>query len=154
MTKIAATEERTLTVRSSLEDVYRFFADPALLKEETADVDRFDRLDGNRARWVLTEKVEKGVRYQADYTVEYDCNGKDQVSWRTIQGNLDTEGQVLLRTVGDAVTEIRYREALAPDLPITNLMAKIFKPIVAREVRKDIGKFLDRVQRRFDRVAT
>ena len=151
MTKIAATEERTLKVKSPLKDVYQFFNDPGLLKEETADVERFERLEGNRARWVLTEKVEKGIRYMADYTVEYHGNGSDQVTWHTIEGNLDTQGEVFLRRVDESNTEIRYREVLAPDLPITSLMAKLFKPIVAREVRKDIGKFLDRVERRFGR---
>jgi uncharacterized membrane protein len=151
MTKIAATEERTMMVRAPLAEDYQCFSDPALLREETADVDRFERLGVNKARWILTEKVEKGLRYQADYTVEYLCNGADRVAWRTVEGNLDTDGEVVLRAVSDGTTEIRYREMVAPDLPITSLMAKLFKPIVAREVRKDIGKFIDRVERRFGR---
>ncbi|QRN98868.1 hypothetical protein JRI60_07510 [Archangium violaceum] len=152
MTKIVATEERTLRVRSPLKDVYQFFNDPGLIKEETADVERFELLEGNRAHWILTEKVEKGIRYLADYTVEYHGNGTDHVTWRTIDGNLDTQGEVILRQLDAPNTEIRFREMLAPDLPITNLMAKLFKPIVAREVRKDIGKFLDRVEHRFGRA--
>jgi uncharacterized membrane protein len=156
MAKIPATEERTFNVRAPLPDVYRFFSDPGLLREETGDVARFERLPGdqaNRAHWVLVEKVEKGIRYTADYTVEYQGNGADRVTWRTVEGNLDTEGEVLLRPLADGLTEIRFREVLAPDLPITNLMAKLFKPIVAREVRKDIGRFLERVERRFGPVA-
>ncbi|HZN92573.1 MAG TPA: hypothetical protein VFB81_07700 [Myxococcales bacterium] len=151
MPKIAATEERTLRVRAPLKDVYQFFRDPGLLKEETADVERFERLEGDRAHWLLVEKVEKGLRYQASYTVEYHGNGSDHVTWRTTEGNLDSEGEVFLRQVDASSTEIKYRETVAPDLPITNLTAKIFKPIVAREVRKDIGKFLDRVEQRFGR---
>jgi len=153
MAKIDATEERTLLLKAPLAEVYRFFADPALLKEETADVERFEPLGEGKAHWVLTEKVEKGVRYQADYMIEYRGNGSDRVTWRTIEGNLDTEGEVLLRAIGESTTEVRFRERLAPDLPITALMAKIFKPIVAREVRKDIGKFLDRVAERFGNAA-
>lgn len=153
MTKIAATEERTLTVRAPLQEVYQFFSDPGLLKEVTADVERFERLGDNKARWTLTEKVEKGVRYLADYTVQYSPDGGNRVTWQTIEGNLETTGEVVLRSIDGSTTEIRYRETVAPDLPISSLTAKLFKPIVAREVRKDIGKFLDRVELRFNGAA-
>jgi uncharacterized membrane protein len=154
MTKIAAVEERTLRVTSPLKDVYKFFIDPELIKEETADVHGFERVDGSTARFVLVEKVEKGIRYQADYTVEYKGNGSDEITWRTIRGNLEATGTVRMQKVTESITEIQYRESVAPDLPITQLMAMLFKPIVAREVRKDIGKFLDRVEARFGRVAS
>jgi uncharacterized membrane protein len=155
MAKIAATEERTLIVSASLEEVYGFFSSPALLREETPEVERFELLGPGKARWVLTEKAEKGIRFQADYTVEYKGVGGDRVTWRTVtgrgegSGNLDVMGEVLLRRLGDRRTEIRYRETLTPDLPITPILAALFKPIVAREVRADIGRFLDRVARRF-----
>jgi uncharacterized membrane protein len=149
MAKIAATEERTLIVSASVEEVYGFFSSPALLREETPEVERFELLGPGRARWVLVEKAEKGIRFQADYTVEYQGQGGDRVTWRTLSGNLDTAGEVLLRRLDDRRTEIRYRETLAPDLPITPILAALFKPIVAREVRRDIGRFLDRIVHRF-----
>ena len=148
MTKIAATEERTLTVPAPIQEVYRFFSDPVLLREATVDVERFERIDEHRARWVLTEKVEKGVRFLADYTVEYQGNGSDRVSWRSVAGNLDVTGEAELRPLPVGGTEIHYRETVAPDLPIASLMAKLFKPIVARELRQDIGRFLTRVAQR------
>lgn len=157
MAKIAATEERTLIVSAPIEEVYGFFSSPALLREETPEVEHFELLGPGKARWVLVEKAEKGIRFQADYTVEYTAQGGDCVTWRTVtatvqgegRSNLDTIGEVLLRRRGDGCTEIRYRETLAPDLPITPILATLFRPIVAREVRADIGRFLDRVARRF-----
>lgn len=153
MTKIAATVERTLRVKGPMEAVYRFFADPGQLREAIVDVERFSRLERNQARWVLTEKAEKGIRYTADYTVEYTGNGNDRVTWQSVAGNLDTQGEVVLRQTGEAETEIQFRNTIAPDLPIGSLLAAVFKPIVAREVRQDIGKFLDRVEVRFGRAA-
>jgi carbon monoxide dehydrogenase subunit G len=149
MAKIAATEERTLIVSASVEEVYGFFSDPALLREETPDVERFERLGPGRARWVLAEKAEKGIRFQADYTVEYTGHDDDRVTWRTLAGNLDTAGEVRLMRLGNHETEIRYRETLAPDLPITPILATLFRPLVVREVRADIGRFLERVAHRF-----
>lgn len=166
MAKIAATEERTLIVSASVDEVYGFFTNPALLREETPEVERFELLGPGTARWVLAEKAEKGIRFQADYTVEYSGDGGDRVTWRTVgaigqgeqggqggqgpgSGNLDVTGEVRLRRLDDRRTEIRYRETLTPDLPITPILAALFRPIVAREVRADIGRFLDRVARRF-----
>lgn len=149
MVKIPATEERTLLVLAPAAEVRAFFCDPALLREVTADVESFERIGAQRARWILTEKVEKGVRFRADYTVEYESKGPDSVAWRSVEGNMDIDGEVKLQEIDAGRTEIHYRETVAPDLPITKLTAMLFKPIVARELRQDIGKFLERVVARW-----
>ncbi|MCA9708561.1 MAG: hypothetical protein KDK70_22115 [Myxococcales bacterium] len=145
MVKIYATEERTLRVRAPVSEVHAFFLDPQRVREVSADVESFERLDEHRARWVLTEKVEKGVRFHADYTVEYQSEHEGHVAWRSTSGNMDVDGEVKLSSVGPQCTEICYRETVGPDLPITKLTAILFKPIVARELRQDIVRFLDRV---------
>ncbi len=149
MVKIFATEERTMRVHAPLATVHAFFSDPAMIRELSADVESFERIDEHRARWVLTEKVEKGVRFHADYTVEYRAEAQERVVWTSTEGNMDVEGEVTLRSIEPQCTEILYRETVGPDLPITKLTALLFKPIVARELRLDIRHFLDRVLERF-----
>jgi uncharacterized membrane protein len=149
MVKIFATEERTMRVRAPLSEVYAFFRDPAMIRELSADVESFERIDEHCARWVLTEKVEKGVRFRADYTVEYRSEAEERVVWCTTTGNMDVDGEVELRALEPQCTEIFYRETVGPDLPITKLTALLFKSIVARELRQDIRHFLDRVRDRF-----
>ncbi len=154
MVKIFATEERTLRVRAPVSEVRDFFLDPDRLREVSVDVESFERLDDRRARWVLTEKVEKGVRFQADYTVQYDGEHEGQVAWRTTGGNMGVEGVATLESVEPDGTQIHYRETVSPDLPITKLTALLFKPIVAGELRKDINQFLDRVSDRLGGAPT
>lgn len=149
MTKIKATEKRTLAVAAPITDVYNFFLDPMKISKLTADLEKFELLDPHRARWMLVEKVEKGVRYAADYTVEYSGNGQDEVTWQSVEGNMDIDGKIALRSLENGHTELDYQETVAPDLPITRLTAIIFKPIVARELRQDISGFLDRVTEHF-----
>jgi hypothetical protein len=149
MAKIATTQERTRVVSAPLEDLYRFFCDPALIREETSDVARFEPLGEGRGHFVLAEKKGMGGRFQADYTIEYTGNRGDCVTWRTLDGNLDTKGEILLRRIDDRQSEIRYRETLALDLPIWSLVARLIRPLVARELRSDIDRFLERVARRF-----
>lgn len=149
MAKIATTEERTRIISGSLEDLYRFFCDPALIREETADVARFEPLGEGRGHFVLVERGGMGGRFQADYTIEYTGNRSDCVTWRTLGGNLDTTGEILLRRIDDRSIEVRYRETLALDLPIWSFVARLLKPLVARELRSDIDRFLGRVAQRF-----
>lgn len=149
MVRIAATGEWTFCVQTSLQHVYKFFAEPAQLCELLDGVDSHAVLGEGRVRWVCKEKIEKGLRFKGDYTVLYQGNGVDHVHWHGLDGNMGNEGDVWLATTPDGGTEIRYREMVAPDLPITAIMARLMQPIVARELRAELGTFLARVKARF-----
>ena len=55
-----------------------------------ASVERCELLPGNRVRWVLQEKVDKGIRFKADYIVTYEGDGSEHVSWRSLRGTWGT----------------------------------------------------------------
>jgi uncharacterized membrane protein len=143
--RIAATEERVLTVQASPETVYAFFSSPEKLSQAMASVERCERLPGNTVRWVLEEKVDKGIRFRADYIVAYAGDGAEHVSWRFVEGNMRNDGDVWIKPRAGGGTEIRYRESVEPELPITPLMASLIRPLVARELRGEINGFLERV---------
>ncbi len=146
MARIEATQTALFEVPASLEEAYSAFAEPEIVKSSIIGLDRYEILDNGDARWILKEKAEKGLRFRGDYTVRYGGNGADKVNWYTVAGNIDTRGEVVLTRLSSGV-RIDYRETLAPDLPIPRLMAKVFKPIVAREVRKDIDAYIENVKR-------
>jgi uncharacterized membrane protein len=145
MAKIEATETQTFEVKAPLEAVYKAFSDLEIIKENFVGLERAEFSEGNVARWILKEKVDKGLRFKGDYTLKYDGNGKDRITWRSIAGNIDNDAEVVLTQVGSSV-RVFYRETIAPDLPIPGLMARVFKPIVAREVRKDLVKYAESVK--------
>jgi uncharacterized membrane protein len=147
--RIAATEERVLTVQASPATVYAFFSSPQELSRAMASVERCELLPGNTVRWVLEEKVDKGIRFQADYVVAYEGDGAKHVLWRSVEGNMRNDGDVWLAPTSGGGTEIRYRESVEPELPITPLLATLIKPLVARELRGEISAFLERVHARF-----
>lgn len=146
MVRIAASGEWTFCVPASLPSVYDFFAEPAQLCALLDSVDSYAVLEAGRVRWILKEKVEKGIHFKGDYTVVYEGNGIDHVHWHGIEGNMGGEGDVWLSATPDGGTKIRYRETVAPDLPITALMARLMQPIVARELRTELETFLERVK--------
>jgi uncharacterized membrane protein len=152
MTRIAATEERVFRVQAPVQQLYDFFTTPEQLRELIEGVDGHEALGKGRVRWVLKEKVDKGIRFKADYTVMYEGNGRDHVWWRFVEGNMGNAGDAWLTATTDGGTKVRYREMVEPDLPLTPLLARLIKPIVERELRGELGHFLERVQDRFGRA--
>jgi carbon monoxide dehydrogenase subunit G len=143
--KITATEEQVFNVPVSPDRVYAFFADLEKVREITPGVERCERLPDGRVRWVLEEKIDKGIRFQADFVVVYDGNGTDHVRCRFVEGNMVNQWDVWMTPVAGG-TEIRYSETVAPELPITPVLALLIKPLVARELRNGVNRFLDRVR--------
>ena len=76
----------------------------------------------------------------------YDGDGAEHVSWRSVEGNMRNDGDVWIKSLPGGGSEIRYRESVEPELPITPLMARLIKPLVARELRREIIQFLERVR--------
>jgi hypothetical protein len=95
---------------------------------------------------VLGEKVDQGIRFRPDYVVAYDGDGVEHVRWRAVDGNMRNDGDVWIKPLPDGRSEIHYRESVEPELPITPLMARLIKPLVARELRREIVHFLERVR--------
>lgn len=149
MARITVTEERTFCVTAPIEQVYSFFAAPDQHGELRESLESHELLGKDRVRWVFQEKKKQGLRFQADYTVIYEGNGVDHVHWRFLEGNAGNEGDVWLTPAHDGGTEIHYCELIEPDLPIPSAMARLIEPMVRRELREEIGHFLDRVRDRF-----
>jgi carbon monoxide dehydrogenase subunit G len=147
MAQIAATEEQVFNVPASPERVYAFFTALDQLRAATPGVERCEQLPDGRVRWVLEEKVDKGIRFRADYVVTYDGNGTDHARCRSVAGNMANDWDAWIKPAPGG-SEVRYRETVAPDLPITAGLALLIRPLVARELRKDVNRFLDRVRER------
>ena len=87
-----------------------------------------------------------GIRFRGDYIVAYDGDGAEQVSWHSVEGNMRNDGDVWIKSLPGGRSEVRYRESVEPELPITPLMARLIKPLVARELRREVIQFLERVR--------
>jgi uncharacterized membrane protein len=146
MAKIAVTEERLLHVEAEPAEAYAFFSQPEKLRAAMVGLERCEIDPSGRVRWVLEEKSGQGVRFQANFVVDYAGDGAEHVSWRFVEGNMENEGDVFIAPSPSGGSEIRYRERVAPDLPITPLLAKLVTPLVAKELKGDLTRFLERVQ--------
>lgn len=147
MAWIEGTHEETFVVDAAYADVVAFFCDPARFREAFTDLETSEEVAPGVWRWVLAEKSEKGIRFQPDYTVEYQREG-DAMRWSTRAGcNMTSTGSTTIRDLGGGQTEVAYRETIATDLPIPKLAATVFRPIVSREIAKGVGSFLAHARR-------
>lgn len=144
MAWIDGTHEETFIVDAPYADVVDYFCDPHRFREAFGQLETSEQVEDGVWRWVLEEKKEKGIKFKADYTVEYTREG-DELRWTTRDGGtMKSEGHTQIRDLGGGQTEVEYRETIATDLPIPKLAAKVFRPIVSREIAHGVGDFLDR----------
>lgn len=143
MSWVEGTEKQSLVIDAPMAAVVSFFADPAQLRVCLTQVELAEEIEPNVWKWTLREKNEKGLKFQGIYTVRYTRQSDSKVVWETVDAQtMRAEGSVVCRALGNK-TEIDYEETIATDLPIPKLAAKVFRPIVAREIRKDVGSYLE-----------
>ena len=147
MAWIEATYKRTIEVNAPLDEAADFMADPSRLKSCMLSVEEHEVIDEKTYRWLLKEVGARNITFRGDYTVRYERDG-DLVTWESLEGtgNMRTSGKATYKEIGEGRTEIVYEEVLASDLPIPKLAAKVFRPIVAREVGKGIGELIDAIE--------
>ena len=136
--------ERTFTVAAPADEVRDYFRDPAKFKRAFGQMEDSSQIDDQTWAWTLQEKSEKGIKFQGKYSVRYE-DTEDGVRWSSLDGgNMRSEGSARVESIDDQSARVIYAERLATDLPIPKLAAKVFGPIVGREVSRGIGDFLDR----------
>lgn len=146
MAWIEASHQRKIEVDRPADEVAAFLSTPSQLRHCMGELERGEEVDEQTWRWIMKEIGARNITFQGDYTVRYQRDG-DVVTWKTEgEGNMRTEGRAKVRDLGGGRSEVNYEETLASDLPIPRLAAKVFGPIVAREVRKGIDGLLDNVQ--------
>ncbi|MBA2663275.1 MAG: hypothetical protein H0U74_13390 [Bradymonadaceae bacterium] len=152
MAWIEGTEKQSLVINAPLEQVVDFFGDPKKLQVCFTQLERAEEIEPGLWKWVLREKNEKGVKFQGTYSVRYEREGDDRVVWNTVgEGNMRSKGTVRCRKLGQK-TEVDYEETIATDLPIPKLAAKVFNGIVAREIRKGVGGYLELVKSHLEKA--
>lgn len=134
--------ETTITIDAPYEEVLAFFQDPGKFREAFGQMEASEEVEDGVWKWTLKEKAEKGIKFQGIYKVKYEKTDNG-TTWETLEGNTNSSGSTSLKDLGGGKTELDYKETLKTDLPIPRLMAKVFQPIVGREVTKGITEFLN-----------
>lgn len=137
--------DRTFIIDAPLEDVLAFFSDPDAFKEAFVGLEKAEEVEPGVWHWTLEEQNEKGIKFQPSYRVKYARESDVSTKWEAVEGNMRSSGSAKFRALSGK-TEVEYHEQIETDLPIPRLAAKIFSPIVSRQVAAGVGDFLDRAK--------
>ena len=146
MVKVAVTEECVFQVNVEARRAYEFFSKPQLFRQAMDGVLRCEELEADQVHWLLEAQADQGIRFQPDYSVNYVCDGSQSVRWEPRGGNLRNEGQIRIVPRDTGGCEIHYCETVEPDLPISPLLMKLVKPLIIRELRRGLRRFVERAQ--------
>lgn len=77
-----------------------------------------------------------------EYTLAYDWDGYDQVTWTLVEGNMlkAVDGAYVLRDQGDGTTEVTYRLALDVSIPLIGMLKRKGEKILIDAALKGLKK--------------
>ena len=148
MTKIPTKTNKTIRVKAPLKKVFDYMSDVTESSKCQPGVEKVEEIDDRTYRWTQKEKDYGPVKFQVTYTLHYDTNDKDRITWKsTGEGNTDVEGGVWLKAIDDKTTEVKVENALASDVPIPRLMKAVAKPIANKELEKTVNAYLENLKK-------
>lgn len=142
MAWIDGEQERIFYLDSTVKEVADFFCDPSRFTEAFTSLEKGEELETDVWSYTLESISAGGISFQGKYVVEYERDG-NAIRWTSRDGeNMKSVGKTVVSKVGSRV-QVEYEEKISSNLPIPRLAAKLFRPIVAHEVKKGIDEFLD-----------
>lgn len=131
----------TTDIAVPAERALEWFSNPDIARPALGQLASLDKVGDSTWRYVLTERNEKGIRFQPDYTVTYKVNG-DLITWTTKDGcNLITTGSAKVTGSGDSCT-VEYHEKIKTEIPVPRLLAGFVRGLVSKEVSSGIAAYV------------
>lgn len=133
--------EKTITVNKPVEEVYQFWQNFENFPRFMLNLEKVERLDGNRSRWIAHTRGNIRTQWDAE-TIEDRPN--ERIAWRTMPGAaVEHSGAVSFSpaTGGHGTTlriDLRYR---LPGGAIAALAGRLFGANPEQQVREDVRRF-------------
>lgn len=108
-------------------------------------VDIQDKGDGH-FYWILADRNTLGKTFQGRYTTHHENNGKDEVRWKTVDGNVKTGGVWTLRG-RDGAVELAVEAESTVDAPVPSILKKPAQLFADREMAGGVKKQLENIKK-------
>jgi len=92
MIQLRVETKKHAIIRATTRDVFELLRKVEELALLMPDVERIDRLGAGRFSCVLKRQASFGISFQGHYVCDYEDNGKDEVRWRSPEGNMRSSG--------------------------------------------------------------
>lgn len=119
---------------------YPSWAKGVTVADVRSSYDAADPKQAGRAREVFFALDVSPIK--DEYTLAYDWNGDDQVTWTLVQGKMlkALEGAYVLRATGPNTTEVTYRLALDVSIPLIGMLKRKGEKILIDTALKGLKK--------------
>jgi carbon monoxide dehydrogenase subunit G len=104
-----------------------------------------DKGDG-KFFWILEPRVTLGKTFDGRYTTQHENNGKDEVRWRTIEGNVKTSGVWRIGGVDGAI-DLSIDSEVEVEAPVPSILKKPAELFAEHEQSGGIEKQLEAIKR-------
>ncbi len=149
MPKFPTETEYSVTVKRPMAEVYEHLWDVVGTTRLIPGLDSCKALGGDRYHFQYEEKSSGPISLVVRYTAQYEGNGKNEITYKSIGGkkdNTDVEGTIHLRSKGTKSTEITLHQMMAPEMPVPRLLQPLVRPIVQREATDGLRAYLEAVK--------
>ena len=151
MPEFTGERERTIRIHRPLAEVFQKFIDLELRVRCMPDLERYEKIDEQTYRWIMKEENNKGVRFRPDYTVRYENNGKDEFTWKTLEGNPRSHGRGVCKAINDNETEVKYFESITAEIAVNRLLAPFIRGLVSNKIASGVDHFLEQLTPHIER---
>lgn len=150
MAKFPTTVEKSITVKAPMERVYAYLWDAVASSNCIVGIDYCKQTRNDTYRFVLKPRSVGPVSLAVQYTVKYEGNGVDMITFKSLAtegDNTDVEGRVRLKAAGEDSTRIVLDQMTAPETPVPRLLQGMLRSFVESEAEGTIKQFLANVKR-------
>lgn len=149
MVMLEANGEKTIHIRTSRQSVFDLVRDVQAVGKYWPGVDGIEDLGDGKFRWTLATRKTLGTSFTPQYINQYNDNGKDEVFFETVEGNVKSSGSWRIADHGSSVS-LSLRVTSEVDVPIPRLLKKPATLFASREVTQGIQQQLHKIKRQLE----
>lgn len=148
MAEFDGSHEETFTVDVPMETAKEHYGGLDTIIANYPNLERGEKVDDKTIHFHLKPRSAMGAEFKGEYRCEYTFSSDTHLDWRTVgSGNIKANGSIDFKSLGDAKTQLVYRQNLTLDMPVNRLLAKAIKPIVKGNITKGAKDYLDAMKR-------
>jgi len=150
MVWIETRAQANINVRGEPSDVFALVCDVPTVGGFALGVDRIDDLGDNRYRWVMTARRAVGTVFRPEYVSQYHSDGKGELRFESIEGNVKANG-VWRVSGGSGAVRLSLEVTSSVDVPIPRLLKKPAELFARLEASRGVDTQLKRIKERIER---
>ena len=134
----------SIEVQAPLQDVFRYWSNLENFPEIMRNVEEV-RVAGDTSHWRIKGPLGRTVEYDARTT---EMSPERGIAWQTVEGDIDTSGQVRFEEVAEGRTRIDVTMNYAD--PPGGRLGEVVADAISnpeRELREDLENFARRIER-------